>query len=123
MKKYILYISIGLIAFIYGSAGAMKTFAAPEMVAHLDELHFHTPWRLFIGITELLGVVGLLWPRTRGWALLCLWPYAIGGLALHISFSDPVSRIVSAVAAAILVPIALSVGGYLKLQTQTHESP
>ena len=121
MKKYLLHISLGLLAFIYCNAGAMKTFGAPEMVAHLNELHINTAWRVFIGITELLGVIGIFWPRTRAVALLCLWPYAIGGLALHVSYADTVAHIIPAVVAAILVPMALSLGGFINLKPKTHE--
>ena len=88
--SWFFYFCLGLMALIYGAAGLMKVTATPELVAHLNELHFNSAWRLFIGITELLGVVGLLLPRTRALALLCLWPCVIGGLALHIQFRSEV---------------------------------
>ncbi len=121
MTKNILYLGIGLLAFIHGSAVAMKTFAAPEMVAHLNEFHFNSTWRLFIGIIELLGVAGLLLPRTRDLALVCLWPYTPGGLALHISYADSVARIIPAVVAAVLVPITFYFGGFFNLKPKTNE--
>ncbi len=108
-----------VIGLIFGSAGLMKTFSEPAMVQRMNDIHFGGAWRYFIGITELAGVVALCFRPLRATALLCLWPYAIGGLALHIGFGHPASRLLPAVVASILIPLALWVDGYKFVQSSS----
>jgi uncharacterized membrane protein YphA (DoxX/SURF4 family) len=115
-KNKLTLVLLIVIGFIFGSAGLMKTFSEPGMVERMNSIHFGTAWRYFIGVTELLGVAALFHRSLRATALLCLWPYAVGGLAVHIAFGHPVSRLVPAVIAGLLIPIALWLDGYLFLR-------
>lgn len=95
-----------VIGVLYAGAGAMKVSGDAQMIQRLSELGYGDTWRLFIGITELVGVAGLAWSRTRLSALICLWPYAIGGLALHIGHHHGIDRLLPAVIVAAGVPLA-----------------
>ncbi len=116
-------LSLGLlvvIGLIFGSAGLMKTFSEPAMVQRMNDIHFGGAWRYFIGITELAGAAALCFLPLRATALLCLWPYAIGGVAVHIAFGHPALRLVPAVVAGIMIPLALWLDGYLNLHKVSH---
>lgn len=95
-----------VVGFAYAGAGLLKVAGDAQMVQRLSELGFGDSWRVFIGTTELLGVAGLVWSRTRLAALICLWPYAIGGVALHIGHHHGIDRLLPAVIAAVGVPLA-----------------
>lgn len=77
-----LWIVQGLLAILYGMAGVMKTFRT-------DKAKEQLPWALnrsdgfvrFVGISELLGAVGLILPIVTG-ILPWLTPIAAIGLSL-----------------------------------------
>ncbi len=106
-----LWASLLLVTLLYGGAGLLKVASEAQMIARLHEIGFGASWRYFIGVTELLGVLALALPRLRRIALLLLWPYGVGGLAIHIAHGhgfDP-----SAVLASLVVPLALYLDGGL----------
>lgn len=108
-----------VIALIFGGAGVLKVIGEPTMVQRLADLGFGTPWRLFIGITELLGVLAITVCRLRPLALICLWPYAIGGLALHISHGHDLARMAPAIAGSLVIPTYFM----LRARTACKRSP
>jgi DoxX-like family len=111
-NRIALYVVLAVLSLLFAGAGAMKVIGTTEMINNMNAIGYDTNWRLFIGITELLGVVGLWLPRTRALALVLLWPYAVGGLAVHISYGHPfLERQSSAVVASLLIPVALWLDG------------
>ncbi|TAE32885.1 MAG: DoxX family protein [Cytophagales bacterium] len=112
-KQIIVYGLLGLISLIFVVAGGLKTFSAKEMVDNMSAIGYGSNWQRFIGITELIGVIGLWIPRFRALALVLLWPYAVGGLAVHISHGHSFwERSSLAALVSLLIPLALWVGGY-----------
>lgn len=78
-----LWVVQGLLAALFGMAGAFKTFTP------LAELEAQMPWVAqapgalvrFVGVSELLGAVGLILPWALG-VLPFLTPLAAGGLVV-----------------------------------------
>jgi putative oxidoreductase len=110
VKRIALYATLGLLSLIFLMAGGMKTIGTDEMIKNMNAIGYGSGWRVFIGITELLGVVGLWVPRCRGLALGLLWPYAVGGIAVHVSHGQPYA---AAAVASVLIPVALWLDGRL----------
>lgn len=120
-KKTVLTVLLVAIGLIYLAASALKLLSIPSMVTNLAEMNFEGRWRYFIGITELIGVAGLMVYRLRPLALVALWPYAAGGFALHLAFDHDPSRMAPAIAAFILIPIALAID--LSIRIHKHPTP
>jgi hypothetical protein len=115
-NRIALYAVLVVISLLFTGAGAMKVLGTQEMVNNMNAIGYGTNWRLFIGIAELLGVVGLWLPRTRALALLLLWPFAVGGWAVHISHNHPfLEKQLLAVIVSALIPVALWIDGRLTL--------
>lgn len=109
IRRYMLFVSLGIICVIYASAAIMKLTGEPNMAARLNELNFAGNWIYFIGLTEFIGAPAIFVPKLRRIALLCLWPYAIAGLALHMSFGH--ERLYPGIIASLLIPISLWLDG------------
>lgn len=110
-RNYLLWGALGVLSLIYGGAALMKLTREPAMAARLDELGFGGWWPTFIGVTELMGVSALFVPKLRRLALIGLWPYAVGGLALHMSYGH--ERLYPGIIASLLVPLCLWLDGGL----------
>jgi putative oxidoreductase len=79
-----LWIAQGLLAALYGMAGAMKaTLPIPDLAAKGLVWAAHVPLGLvrFIGVSELAGAAGLILPAATG-ILPILTPAAAAGLTL-----------------------------------------
>lgn len=113
-KQYCLYGTLGVLATIYGMAALMKLTKNPAMAARLEEAGFAGSWPLFIGVTELAGTVAMFIPKLRRLALLGLWPYAVGGLAVHMSYGH--ERLYPGIIASLLIPLCLWLDGGLIFQ-------
>jgi hypothetical protein len=111
-NRIALYATLAVVSTIFAAAGGMKVAGDVAMADRMNAIGYDANWRLFIGLTELLGVVGLWIPRTRALALFLLWPYGIGGLAVHISHAHPFD--ISSVAVNVLIPVALWLDGRLR---------
>ena len=98
----------------------MKLTGDPDMAARLKEMNFGDAWRYFIGGTKIIGVVGLFIPQVRRAAMLCLWPYAVAGLALHMSYGH--ERIYPGIIASLLIPLGLWLDGGLVFRRQSEVS-
>ena len=106
-----LVVTLGALIIIYGAAAFMKLTGNAAMAERLSEAGFGGSWPLFIGATELAGTVALFIPQLRRLALLCLWPYAVGGLAVHMSYGH--ERLYPGIIASLLVPLCLWLDGGL----------
>jgi DoxX-like family len=97
-----------VIGVVYGAAGAQKIFGAKQMVERMQGMGYGTMWRRLIGATEVLGVAALFVAQLRALSLVLLLPYAIGGLAVHMSHHHSfIERDLPAVAMMVLIPVAL----------------
>jgi uncharacterized membrane protein YphA (DoxX/SURF4 family) len=71
-----------LLALIYVSAGVLKTFAVPRAKAQFPWAKKHSDnFVRFVGISELLGAIGMILPMLTG-ILTWLTPVAAIGLVL-----------------------------------------
>ncbi|MEQ1900944.1 MAG: DoxX family protein [Devosia sp.] len=81
--NFYLWAAQGLLAALFGMAGAMKAFRPiPDLSKSIDwAAEFPVPLTRFIGISELLGAIGLILPIATG-ILPGLTPLAAIGLAV-----------------------------------------
>src|SRR5215510_8071402 len=78
----VLWIVQGLLAAMYGMAGAMKTFQTSKAREQLLWAKNRSDGFIrFVGTSELLGALGLIFPLVTG-ILSWLTPFAALGLAL-----------------------------------------
>ena len=71
-----------ILALMYVSAGLLKTFAIPTARERLPWVKKHTDnFVRFVGVSELLGAIGLILPMLTG-ILIWLTPVAALGLVL-----------------------------------------
>ena len=111
VRKPALFAALGAVFFICAGAAVMKLTGDAGIVTRLDELGFGDNWRYFIGTAEIVGAPAIFVPRLRRLALLCLWPFAVGGLALHIGFGH--ESISPAIIASLVIPVSLWLDGGL----------
>lgn len=99
---------LGVITAVFLAAGLLKVFNTPEMTVNMSELHMGGKTMFVIGFTEVLGAVGLWLRRTRLWALLGLYSYAVGALAMHLAFQhDFFAKALESFLMVVLIPVAL----------------
>lgn len=108
VAQILFYVIIALISLVYSIAGFQKIRGKEPMKSRMEEMNQGGKIMLAIGITEILGVVALWIPSLRALSLLCLMPFAIGGLAGHIVLKHNFKeRNIPAVLMIILIIVAL----------------
>lgn len=98
-----LWVLQSLLAAMFLFHGWIMVFPPPELVALMNAQM--APWfRLFVGVTESLGALGLLlpgitriWPWLTAWAGAGLMIVAISATVLHASRGETSSAITTAV--------------------------
>lgn len=84
MESIIFYAVLGIISLIYLIAGIQKLIGKEPMKSRMEEMNNGGIVMRTIGILEIIGVFGLWITNIRPFALICLLPFAVGGLASHI---------------------------------------
>jgi len=96
----VLAVVLGLLSI---AAGAAKVALVPEEVAFLQQFHFTNAFVVIFGMTQALGGVGLVVPRTRFFAaLICAAGFMLSAGLLLATGNLPFGGIS-------LLPVALAV--------------
>lgn len=108
IESIVFYVVLGIISLIYLIAGAQKLIGKEPMKSRMQEMNNGGIIMRIIGILEIFGVFGLWIASIRPLALICLLPFAVGGLAAHIVLKHNFrERNIPAVLMIILIIIAL----------------
>ncbi|MFM2267695.1 MAG: DoxX-like family [Bacteroidota bacterium] len=90
--KIVKNVLIGLLAFQFIAIGVMKLvmplFGVDMFVKNMEGLNYNYAWTVFIGSLDLLGGVGLLFKKWRGYAALALIFLMQGAIGSHITHND-----------------------------------
>src|SRR5690606_40450450 len=89
-----------LAAGIFVIAGGAKLAGA--MIGHFEAWGYTPGFAVAIGFAELAGAIGLLIPRTSGWAALGLIVVMFGALGTHFVEADYAAAMVPMVMLALL---------------------
>jgi putative oxidoreductase len=104
----IFYFALAVISVVYVSAGFMKVLGQEPMKSRMDEMNHGGYVRVVIGLLEILGVIAIWLPDTRPLALVCLLPFSVGGLAVHIALKHNFrERNIPAVLMIVFIVVAL----------------
>ena len=86
------WVAYGYLIYAFGYASLFKVFQKQSMMENMSNFGFGKTWTLFIGYSELLGVIGLiigLWMhKVKNLSTLWLLPFAIGALMTHFAYND-----------------------------------
>ncbi|GAA0743397.1 DoxX family protein [Gaetbulibacter jejuensis] len=86
------WVAYGYLIYAFGYASLFKVFQKQSMMENMSNFGFGKTWTLFIGYSELLGVIGLivgLWVhKVKNLSTLWLLPFAIGALITHFAHND-----------------------------------
>lgn len=105
---FTLYLILGMISFIYTVAGLQKVFGKEPMKSNMREMNYARVAVFTIGILEIAGVIGIWILNIRPLALICLLPFAVGGLAAHITLRHKLKeRGIPAILMIVLIITAL----------------
>ncbi len=107
LKKIILYALVGLLALQFTFIGLAKTalpfFGFDMFVNNMAALNYNRGWTFAVGLVDLLGGLGLLVPRLRGYAALGLIFLLHGAIGSHFTHNDPPANIVGGAAMSIVL--------------------
>jgi uncharacterized membrane protein YphA (DoxX/SURF4 family) len=111
LRKGIHWIALAIVIYIFGYAGLYKIIGVPGMMENMAARGFGESWTLFIGLAEVLGVIGLIgglfYRPLKIISLLFLWPFAIGAFTSHMSTHDPFSLYLNALLVCIMPAVIL----------------
>lgn len=86
------WLSYGYYLYVFGYASLFKVFQKTSMMQNMQNLGFNKIWTIFIGIGELIGVIlllmGLYNPKYKNFAVLFLFPFAIGAFTAHMAHQE-----------------------------------
>ncbi len=74
--------------FLYPASAVPKLAGEAEVAANFERWGYPGWFLLFIGVVELIGGLGLLLPKTAGWAASGLVLVMLGAVWTHISHND-----------------------------------
>ena len=105
----------------FGIVGLLKIVGYVPLYQQLTELHISPSLGLFIGITEVLGVIGLWLPSTRKWALIGLLYLSVSAIAIHFGAAVPLYKALPAIISTLFLATQLYLSNLLA--TNSSESP
>ena len=82
------WILSALLCALYLFAGPPKWLGAQQAVDGFRNFGFSDGFRIFIGLAETLGGIGLLIPRLSFWAACGLVPIMIGAVHTHLTHPE-----------------------------------
>lgn len=83
-KTIISWVLQVLLALLFVAASAGKLTSNPQVVEMFESWGYPAGFMLLIGVLELAGAVGLLIPRTAGYAAMGLIGLMIGAALTHL---------------------------------------
>lgn len=105
------WIALTIFVYIFGYAGLYKIIGVESMMAGMEDIGFGKTATVLIGLTETAGVAGVLagfyYHPAKILSVLCLWPFAIGALTVHLSYHHPFSVYLNALLVCIMPLIIL----------------
>jgi uncharacterized membrane protein YphA (DoxX/SURF4 family) len=110
MKKYLTLKNLGwvltiIVSFMLGMSGISKIIGTQEMVNNFTSMNL-LPYMALTGVLEVIGVIGLIIPKTSKYGAIILSSIMSGAVALHLSLMG---------GAGFFIPMilgALALGGY-----------
>ena len=75
---------------------------------------------LIVGLLELFGALGLLLPRTAGWAALGLSVLMLGAIGTHVASGDPIAALLPAGMLGLLALVLWGRGLVMEPTTRGH---
>lgn len=114
--------SLWLAALISASVFLVAAVAklAGQMNAQFEAWGYDGRFALVIGVLELLGAIGLLLPRTAGWAALGLSVIMLGAIGTHVADGDPVAALLPAGMLGLLSLVLWGRGLVMEPTTRGH---
>ena len=109
-----LWVSQAVLAFIFGMAGFVKTFQPDKTRTAFDWAKEAPTWFiLFIGVTELLGAIGIIAPYATGilpfltaWAAIGFAVIMVLAFGVHIRAKDTRGAIMNIVFFVLSIAVA-----------------
>jgi putative oxidoreductase len=109
--KIVKNVLIGLLAFQFIVIGTMKVimplFGVDMFVKNMAVLNYSYAWTVFIGSLDLLGGIGLLFKKWRGYAALGLVFLMQGAIGSHITHNDAFGAIAGGAGLACVLLVVL----------------
>lgn len=102
-----LWVASGLLALLYLAAGVPKILGLGDAPQNFEAWGYGGSFRVFIGLCEVAGAVGLLLPRLAAWAAAGLACIMLGAAYTHLAHEVP-GIAVPLVALALLVAVGLA---------------
>jgi len=94
------WVASGLLCALFLFAGPPKWMGAQPAVDGFRSFGFSDGFRIFIGLAETAGAIGLLIPRLSFWAACGLIPIMIGAVHTHVTHPEagpPIGPVVALV--------------------------
>tara|TARA_R110000796_G_scaffold252637_1_gene389628 strand:+ start:66659 stop:67030 length:372 start_codon:yes stop_codon:yes gene_type:complete len=92
IKSVAHWIAYGYLIYVMGYASLFKVFQKQSMMENMSNFGFGKVWTLFIGYSELLGVIGLIvgfWlHQVKNLSTIWLFFFAVGALMVHFAHND-----------------------------------
>jgi putative oxidoreductase len=105
--KIIKNILIGLLALQFIGIGVMKVimpiFGVNMFVENMAGLNYNYAWTVIIGMIDLLGGIGLLFSKYRGYAAIALLFLLHGAVGSHVTHNDPLPATIGGAGVAMVL--------------------
>ena len=118
-RRIATWVARGLLAALYLMTASMKLTAHPDAVATFERLGLGQGFRIFVGICELAGALGLLVTPVVALAALALAALMVGAVLSHLLVLGP-SPIPALVALALCLFVAWSERQTLRIYSLLH---
>ncbi len=96
-----------LLALAFAAGASGKLMSAPAVVEMFQNWGFPPNFHLLIGALEMAGAIGLLIPRTAGYAALGLIGVMIGAAFTHVQAAEGLQVLRPLIFMAVLVAVVL----------------
>lgn len=109
--KIVKNILIGLLALQFIGIGVMKVimplFGVDMFVKNMADLNYNYTWTILIGLADLIGGIGLLFKKYRGYAAIALLFLLHGAIGSHVTHNDPLATTVGGAGLAMVLLVLL----------------
>jgi putative oxidoreductase len=105
-KGIVVWVLCALLAGLYVFAGLPKVMGAAQPVEGFRAMGYSDGFRIFIGLAELAGGVGLLIPALATWAGAGLAIIMVGAVYTHLVHTPPLQALPALVCFGLLLFIA-----------------
>ncbi len=105
--KIVKYILIGLLALQLTFAGVMKVimplFGVNTFIENMAGLNYNYTWAVIIGLIDIAGGIGLLFPKYRGYAAIGLIFLLHGAVGSHVTHNEPIASTIGGAGLSIVL--------------------